>query len=115
MVVPTGDDNAARLDECACSLLDDFSELVVERLVHLIEQQNLRICLLRDGESESRAHALRIGGDRLIEGVTKLATVPDRIESPARRSTRQPAERAEEHCVLPSGEQVKQPSVDRQQ
>jgi hypothetical protein len=58
VVVATGHDHAARLDDRACSLLDDVSELVVERLVHLIEQEDLGIGLHGDREPESGAHSL---------------------------------------------------------
>jgi hypothetical protein len=58
VVVPTGDDDAPRLHQRACLFLDDVSELAVEGFVDLVEQEDLRIALHRDGKSQPGAHPL---------------------------------------------------------
>src|SRR5919106_2803968 len=58
MVVTRGDDDAAALDERARSLLEVPTELVIERFVHLVQDEDVGIELLGDGESQARAHPL---------------------------------------------------------
>ena len=55
MVVAGGDDDAAAADGTVRRLLDEVAELVVERLVHLVQQQDLGlVCSATANPSRAR-------------------------------------------------------------
>src|SRR5215218_10123535 len=51
VVVARGNDDSASRDDCFRPLLEELPELVIERLVHLVEEENLWRCLLGDREA----------------------------------------------------------------
>ncbi len=58
MVVARRHHDPAAVDDLERALLHAAPELVVERLVHLVEQQDLRLEPVHDGEAQTRPHAL---------------------------------------------------------
>jgi hypothetical protein len=58
MVMTGGDDDAAGIDKLPRPFLDDHPELVIKRLVYLVQQQDARFHFLRNCEPEPRTHSL---------------------------------------------------------
>jgi hypothetical protein len=58
VVMACSDYDSARRDDCVGTLLDEFTELMVERFVHFVQQQNVGNSLLGNSEAKSGAHSL---------------------------------------------------------
>ena len=85
-------------------LLDERPVLVVERLVHLVEEEDRRIGLVGGSEAEPRPHALRVARRRAVERPSEAARglyVRDRA---LRLAYRHAGEHPEQLRVLPAGE-----------
>ena len=80
--------NVARLP------LDLRAELVVERLVHLVEEQHRRPDPLRNRQPDLRAHPLRVRADGSLERVSEAALDLDLVD----HRPRGPKPEAVEHC-----------------
>ena len=115
VIVPGGDDDSSCLEDRMCALLQEVPELVVERLMNLVEDEDARLALLRDRESEPCLHALGVGQyrtfERFPEGTPRLHVA----QGAHRGTTRKPSEDAKEQCVLAAGEHLQQPGIDREQ
>ena len=99
----------------SAALLEEVPELVVERLVHFVQQQDLRVGLLGDRESQPSPHPLRVGQDRTFERVVEAAALLHALEAPHRRAARKARDDAEEHRVLAPGQQRQETCIDREQ
>src|SRR5918994_2031957 len=115
VIVPGGDDDASCLEDPMCALLQEVPELVVERLMNLVEDEDVRLALLSDRESEPSLHALGVGQYRTFERFTEGTPGLHVAQGAHRGTTRKPSEDAEEQCVLAAGEQRQQPGIDRKQ
>jgi len=71
MVVPGRDDDPAGGDDLLRAMPHDLPELVVECLVHLVEQKDVGVNLVRNGEPEPRAHALGVTEHWTVEVLAK--------------------------------------------
>ncbi len=58
MVVTGSDDDSSGVENRLRPLLKKVSELVVERFVDFVEEEDLRIDLFRHGEAEASLHPL---------------------------------------------------------
>ena len=56
-------------------------ELFIADSKHLVDQQNLRIDMHRNGEAEANVHAGRVGFHRLIDEFTDARKFDDAIEA----------------------------------
>ncbi len=104
MVVPGRDDDPAPPEQLQRALLHALAKLVVERLVHLVEEQDVGPRLVDDREAEAREHALRIARDRPVERVVESASLADRVDVPAGLRARETGEHAEQERILASGQ-----------
>src|SRR5436309_3964645 len=104
MVMSRSDDDAAARAHLLGPLLDDRAEFVIERLVYLVEQQYLRIDLLRNRESKARMHPLREARDGILECVAESTTLLDDLDDFLRSASREAREDADEQTVLTSGQ-----------
>ena len=80
MVVSGGNDDSAGCEDLSRAFLDDVPELVIKCLVHLVQQQDLRIDRVCDGEAQPCPHALREAGDWLVEVVAESTSALDVLE-----------------------------------
>ena len=111
VVVPRGDDDPAVREDRLRDPLHLDAELVVERLVHLVEEQDPRLELLRDREADARAHPLRVRRDGPVERGAEpaLGRTPsmrgvrlrerEAAETPSSCAFSTPGERGEEACL----------------
>ena len=58
MVVAGGDDYPPTGEDLVRAALEDGTEFVVERLVHLVEQEDVRVALVRDPSSFTSARVM---------------------------------------------------------
>src|SRR5215217_8415271 len=115
MVVPRSHDDSPCVEDGVRTLLEKMPKLVVERFVHLVENQDLWVRFLRHRESEASLHALRVRQHRPFERVAERAARLDAGQGAPSGSARKAAEDAEEQRILAAGEQCQQARVDRQQ
>lgn len=80
VVVTGGDHDPARAQESPSERGDDVSKLVIERLVHLVEQEDVRPRAFDEREPEARVHSLREASDRALEGLPEAAADLQLIE-----------------------------------
>ena len=73
MVVPSCQDDSTVLGDLARAGLHHLAKLLIERLVHLVEQEDLGLRVGDSGETQAGAHALRIGRYRAVEGLCQAA------------------------------------------
>jgi hypothetical protein len=114
VVVAGGDHDAAAGEQGVRGLLQPVAEAVVERLVHLVQQDQVRIELGGGGEPQPGAHPLRVGRSGAVEGLLEPAALPDVVQPQLRIGARGAPEHGEQQRVLPSGQRGQQPRVDRE-
>ena len=81
MIVPGGDDDAARLEHGMCTLLEEVPELVIERFVHLVQEKDRGIQFFGDRESQPGFHPLRVGKNRMLECLRETAPGLDLVQA----------------------------------
>ena len=89
-------------------LLDALHALRLERRVadgeHLVEQEDLRIEMRRDGEAEPHVHARRVALHRRVDELTHARELDDAVELRVDLAPAHPHDRAAEIDVLAPGE-----------
>jgi SAM-dependent methyltransferase len=113
MVVPGGDDDAPGVKKGVRALLEEVPELVVERFMDLVEDEDLGVSFLRDREPEPSLHPLRIGQHGTLERLTERAPRLHVAQGAHSGTTGETPEDAEQQRILAPREQGQQPGVDR--
>jgi hypothetical protein len=83
--------------------------------VHLVQEQHVGVALRGDGEPEARAHALRVGRHRQVEGGPEAAQLAHVLNGLPRRAHRHAAQHREQLGVLAAAQLAEQPRVGREQ
>ncbi len=115
MIVAGGHDDPSGGDDLLRPGLHDLAVLVVERLVHLVEQQHVRPGKVGRREAESGAHPLGVARDGALERVLEAAAPPDVLQAGRCLGPREAREDAEEHRVLAAGQRRHQARADGQE
>ncbi len=109
------DDHPAGGHDLLGAQLDDLAVLVVERLVHLVEEQDRRPGLLGDCEAEPRAHPLRVARDGPLEVVAQAARLLHLLDRGAGLGAGEACEDGEVQRVLAPGQEPEEPRLDREE
>src|ERR671919_1771184 len=112
VIMAGGNHDAAAVEDRMCTVLQEGPELMVKRLVHFVQKKNLRIYLLRDGETKPCPHSLRVGEDGPLERLVERAPCLDVLHCFQDRAPREPRDGAEKKRVLAAGKKAEYASVD---
>ncbi len=100
MVVARRDDDAPVAADLARTLFHRRPRVVVDRLMHLVEEENVRANLIRDGETEAGPHPLRVTGHGMVEFLPERRLLLDLADARCAPAPREAGEDSEQHAVL---------------